>query len=247
MNNQTNSRILTFGDLWEIFTKRWLIMLLITFLCVGGVFLVNLVTFTPQYSSTATLYILRQDNNDQSDNAEDDFSLALKVINDCSYLLKKRVVLDEVIKNLNLDLDFKTLYTMISTSNPSSTRVLEVTVEADTPEEAMLIVNELCEVGQEKITEAMGFQQVSFYEHGTVETTPSNKLGLSTYLLVAVIAFILSYGLFLISFVVDDRIRTENDIQNYLGLTILADIPNTSDGKRKSKYKYGYGYRKRTR
>jgi hypothetical protein len=50
--------------------------------------------------------------------------------------------------------------------------------------------------------------------------------------------------IFLFIFLLDDRIRTEEDIERYLGLSILGDIPNIDDVKNKKKgyYKYkGYG------
>ena len=77
---------------------------------------------------------------------------------------------------------------------------------------------------------------------GTLDEGPSNVTGLTTYLLVGVIVAVLCYSIFLIAFLLDDRIRTEEDIQKYLGLSILGDIPNMKQADKKS-YGYGsYGY-----
>ena len=78
-------------------------MALAAVVAVGGLFIINRVTFVPAYSSTATLYILRQNEATATGNSDSDFSLALKVVNDCDYLLKSHSILDEVIQERNLN------------------------------------------------------------------------------------------------------------------------------------------------
>ena len=89
-----NIRVVTIIDLWYIFVHRLLVMALAVVVAVGGLFIINRVTFVPAYSSTATLYILRQNEATSTGNSDSDFSLALKVVNDCDYLLKSHSVLD---------------------------------------------------------------------------------------------------------------------------------------------------------
>lgn len=126
------------------------------------------------------------------------------------------------------DISYEDLSKTVSTSNPEDTRILEVSVEAASPEEAKRIVDAVCEVGTESITQAMGFQQVNLYEYGTIDTKPSNQTRKLTYALVGAVAAMLTYTAFLIFYLVDDTLRTDEDIQQYLGLTILGDIPNAN-------------------
>lgn len=230
-------RVVTLKDLWDIFVQRLWVLILTAVVAAGGLLLINHLTFVPAYSSTATLYILRQDNSTTTESSDTDFSLALNVVNDCDYLLKSHSVLDEVIQELDLEIDYKDLSESVSTSNPENTRILEVTVESDSPKNAKRIVDALCEIGQKKIAEAMGFQQVNLYEYGTLDPEPCNTTSMTTYLLVGMIAAILAYSVFLIVFLLDDRIRTEEDIERYLGLSILGDIPNSNE---KKNHQYGY-------
>ena len=51
-------------------------------------------------------------------------------------------------------------------SNPEDTRILEVTVKADSPKMAKAIVDRICTIGAARIEDAMGFQQVNVYELG---------------------------------------------------------------------------------
>ena len=238
MKNEMNAMEITLEDLLGIFIKRFFLMVLAAVVVMVGAFGVSKLT-KPRYESTATLYILRQ-NNEESSNTASDFSLALNVVNDCTYFLKSHAVLDEVIKELALSMSYDDLADSISTSNPDSTRILEVTVEAASPDEAKRIVDSLCEIGSEKIVAAMGFKQVNLYEYGTYEEEPSNKVGLMTYLLVGIVAAILVYSAFLLQFLLDDSIRTDEDVERYLGLSILGEIPD-ADSTKKGAYGYGYG------
>lgn len=239
MNEITQSsyegKTITIRDLWSIFVKRaWIIFLVAALSAVIAFGFVKL-TVTPQYSSTATLYILRQEDEVASSS---DFSLALNVVNDCDYLLKSNSVLDEVIRELKLDTPYEVLYNNISTSNPEDTRILEVTAVADSPELAKKIVDKLCQIGSEKITEAMGFQQVNLYEYGILNNKVSNGFGLSGYVLVAMIAAVLTYTVFLFIFLLDDRIQSPEDIERHLGLSILGEIPDANAPKKGGYYHY---------
>ena len=241
MNHEgENAKIITLKDLWDIFKQKWLIMALVAIISVITVFALQQFVFAPKYASTATLYILRQNESEVVQQADSDFSLALKVVNDCTYLLKSHAVVDEVIDRANLEIEYKDLQELITTRNPDNTRILEVTVESDTPQNAKRIVDMLCEIGQEKIAEAMGFQQVNLYEYGTLEQKPSNYIRKMTMALLGILMAIVTYAVFLIRFLLDDRIHTDEDIEKYLHLSVLGNIPNADEERKHKKYAY-YG------
>lgn len=243
MEEKTNVRVVTIKDLWEIFLRRLWVILLVSILTVGTVFASTALTFVPKYNSAATLYILQQNHGNNNNNQEyEDFNLALKVVNDCTHLLKSHSVLDTVIKDLNLDISYVELYHSIKVTNPQETRILEVVVESDSPEQAKKIVDQICVVGTEKITEAMGFEQVNFFERGIINNLPSNRTSTLLYALIGLLAMAATYAIFLFIHFVDDKIHTDEDIKNYLNLSILGDIPNIDDNKKK---KYGGKYYRR--
>ncbi len=238
MEEQANIKIVTLKDLWGIFIYRLWVILLVTVLVVGIVLTSTSLTYEPRYNSSATLYILQQ-NQTKPDLEYDDFNLALKVVNDCTHLIKSHSVLDTVIKNLNLDISYKELYSNIQITNPPETRILEVVVESSSPHLAKLIVDEVCGVGTEKITEAMGFEQVHFFEKGILNNAPCNRTPIYFYIIIGLVAIILTYSIFLFIYILDDKIHTDEDIKKYLDLSILGDIPNFDDNKKK---KYGGKY-----
>lgn len=234
MENYEDMRVISLRELWEILTKHLLVIALAAVLAVVVAFVGVKITYEPMYESTATLYILRQgDENMSSGDASTDFSLALKVVNDCTYLLKSHTVLNETISDLKLDMSYRDLYKAVSTSNPENSRILEVTVQADSPEKAKRIVDHICELGKEQIAAAMGFEQVNLFEYGVLDQNPCNGISILTYGLVGVVAAVAAYAVFLLIFLLDDTIRSGEDIERHLGLSILGEIPDIKEAAKK--------------
>jgi capsular polysaccharide biosynthesis protein len=242
MNQNSNDRIVTLRDLWNILRQRIVILAAVALLVASFGYLLAQLTYEPVYSSTATLYILRDsEHGDYSiGEANTEYALALKVVNDCTYMLKSRSVVDQVIADLDLETTYEVLSANISTNNPTSTRVLEVTVQAGTAKDAKAVVDSICTIGENKIAEAMGYDQVNVYEKGTLPKRPSNPVSILLYAIIGMAAAAVVYVWFVVAFLMDDRIRTEEDIQRYLGLSILGDIVNVYD-EHKNRHGYGHG------
>lgn len=238
MENETILRNITMKNLWDLLIERLWIILLAAVVVAGGLFTGGNLLTTPEYESTATLYILRQDGETSSSDISSDFSLALKVVNDCTYMLKSHSVLDALIEELDLDMGYRELYECISTYNPDDTRILEVTVTHTSAAEAKRIVDGLIRIGTMNINEAMGFEQVNLYEYGTLNTEPSNEVGILSCILAGGIVSVLVYCVFLIMYLLDDTIRKDEDIEQLLGLSILGDIPSLGGADGKTAY-YG--------
>jgi capsular polysaccharide biosynthesis protein len=243
MNTNRNERIVTLRDLWQILVKRLVIMLLVGVVVAGGSYLFAVASYKPTYKSTATLYILRDEDlgNSTVSEVNSEYSLALKAVKDCSYLLRSRSVLEQVIDELDLQFSYETLSSGMSTYNPSNTRVLELTVLAKDPQLAKQIVDKICVIGEQRITNVMGYDQLNVYEFGTVSQKPYNSVNPVMSLLMGAAAAAVVYVVFVLAYLMDDRIRTDEDIQRYLGLSILGEIANL-DEEHKGRYGYGYGY-----
>lgn len=244
MENKSFIREVTLGDLWRIFLHRLWVMVLAMVIVMGSYIAYDKLTYEPKYKSTATLYILKQQTESSGQyygQEYEDFTLALKVVNDCNHLLKSHEVLDTVIENLGLDISYNALRGSISTSNPEETRILEVTAVADTPELAKRIVDNVCDVGVVEVNDVMGIKQVNLYEYGILDTAPCNATSVMTYGIVGLAAMVFVYAIFLLTYLFDDRLKTDEEIERALELTVIGDIPNADSTK---SGKYGYKYRK---
>lgn len=240
MEEQTTLKTIAIKDLWDIFVKRVWIMALAAIVAAGSFFAISKATYVPEYSSTATLYILGQNDDSTTSEINTHLAIAAKIVNDCTHMIKSHTVLDPVRAELALNQSYATLKSKISTNNPKDTRILEVTAKAGSPEEAKAIVDAICDKAQTEIERTVGFEQVNIFEYGILNTVPSNATSLTTYILVGIVAAVLVYGVFFLIFMFDDSVWTDEEIDKYLGLSVLGDIPDANTTHRK-----GYGYYKK--
>ncbi|MBR2716009.1 MAG: hypothetical protein IKB73_07395 [Ruminococcus sp.] len=239
-NNNDNS--VKFTDLMYLFVSKLWVMILVAVIVGGSVFAFKYVTYQPMYKSTGSIYILRQ-GNEKLDDADynSDFSLALSVVSDCTKLLTSRTVLNEVIEKNSLPYTYGDLCTMITIENPVNTRYLEISVVSESAEEAKLVVDSICEIGKDQIVNLMGFNQVNIVDEGTLPKTPCNSKFSFTIVLYSLVAFILTYILFVLMYIFDDKISDPDTLEKNLGLSVLALIPNMEKSKNGDKGNVKYG------
>lgn len=190
MCDRPTLRRITPKDLLDVFRRSYRSVFLAAALVVAVFFMLRQVIYVPRYEATATLYLLRQPGEGH---APEEFSLSLSVVNDCTYMLKSHAVLDQAAEELALTQSYHALKQQITVVNPSGTRVLEVTVEAETPQQAKAIADCVCRIGAEKIEHAMGSSLVNLYEAGIAGETPSNRLSPLLYAGLGAAAAVLRY------------------------------------------------------
>ncbi len=237
MDAENNTITISAEGLIKVFTKRFWILLLVGVLSFALMLLYTVVAFVPQYESTGRLYILRQPGeNDSQQNA--DYQVSLLVTADCAQILTDHVVVDAVIEELGLDMTYEQLSRRIAVQNPTETRILYVTVTAGDPTEAKQIVDKVCEIGAEVITDLMGEDQAKFYGVGKVSEDPSNAPSVLFMGLISVALMIVVYIIFYIIFAINDHVGSGDAIEERLHVAILGDIPNAN---RRNKERGAYG------
>ena len=181
---------------------------------------------TPLYSSTAKLLVLPKETTLTS---LADLQLGSQLASDYSVLLTSRPVLQETVDNLDLNTGYGTLRSMISVVNPTDTRILEVTVTNPDPEMAKTIVNELADVSADYIGEQMEVVPPKVIEEGVVPSAPTSPDVTRNTALGALAGLVISAGIIVLRTIMNDTIRSEDDIEKYLGIPTLAVIPDRKD------------------
>lgn len=230
---EKNSKTITIKELWDIFCQRWWIILIATVIITGSLFVIDRVTFVPQYESVSTLYVMRENDDDTAAEKIQEYNLALWVIKDYDYMLKSRKVLGEVSKELEKEgiyTSYGKLKSSITVNNPEETRILEIRVVSGDPVHAKRIVDVLCKIGVEEIGGVMDSEnQITVFENGTYNENPCNRKSFTTFIILAFIIAIATYLIFMAAYLFDDRIKSNEDIEDFLSLSILGDIPEISE------------------
>lgn len=225
-------------DLLELlfaFRRRILWIVLAAILGGGISFAGTRVLMTPMYESTTTMLVLTSETTLSS---LSELQLGTQLTNDYEILTKSRAVLETVIENLNLNLGYEQLNNMVSISNPEDSRIMEITLTYPDPEEAKTIVDEIASVTSEFIGDQMEGIPPKIIDQGEVPSGPSSPSVSRNTLLGTLLGIVISCGIITVITVMDDTIKTEEDIEYYLGIPTLASVPDRKDyigGKKKAR------------
>ena len=251
MDERTRSvRTVTVKELWDIFLQRLWIIILTAVVVFGTIFAIYKLTYVPKYESVSTLYIMREEDDATAAEKIQEYNLALWGMYDYDYMLKSQKTLNSVCEELEKEgiiISYGALRSSISINNPENTRMLEVRIVSNDPETAKRTVDVLCEIGIDIIAEVMDSEdQITIFEEGNLNYAPCNRQSPWTFVLIGAICAIVVYLIFVAMYLFDDRIKSEEDITEYLSLSVLGDIPdiNASSekhhiyGNKKKQYRY---------
>ena len=204
---------------------------LLTALCA---FLYTSLLLSPTYQSSTQVYILnRTENNTITYN---DVQIGTQLTNDYAQLIRSRYVLEEVIQTMDLPVTYEALSDMVSVSTPEDTRIISITVTDTDPVRAMEIANAVREAASEHILNVMDIQAVNVVETANLPTYASGPNTARNILLGGMLGAALVMGILVVRFLLDDTVKTTEDVERYLGLSVLAVIPlneGEADGKRR--------------
>ena len=209
-------------DLRSIFLalKQRALLILATGLLFGCIScLFTIVFMTPKYTSSATMLVLPRDDNAS---AVSELQAGTQLTNDYAVLITSRPVLETVINTLNLDLSYDELEGSISVENPTDTRLLQISVENTDPEAAR-------DAASEYIGENMEVESPKIIEEGEIPTQRTSPSMRRMAVLGVAAGLVLSMGIIILITIMDDTIKTEDDITRYLNISTLANVPDRKD------------------
>ena len=213
-------------ELFYVLKKKILLILMAALIggCAAGAY--TQFFMTPVYSSMSSILVLSKETTLTS---LADLQLGASLTSDYTVLIKSTPVLEQVIENLNLDTTVEELKNQISINNPTDTRILEITVQDTDAAMAKKVVDEIANVSSDYIGDKMEVVPPKVIEVGkiaTVRTSPSVKKNTELGFLLGLVA---CAAIVVILAVMDDTIKTEEDIEKYLGISVLAKVPDRKD------------------
>lgn len=244
MNRENDNDEITI-DLAELFFVLWskIHVILLTGILLALVsFVGTKLLVTPKYTSDTKIYVLTKQDSSAGVTVND-LQTGAYLTKDYMELVKSRPVLEQVIAVLNLDIQTEQLSQMITVENASDTRILTIRVESEDPKEAKAIADAVRESVGIQITKIMDADSVNTIEEGNLPTSPSSPNLMKNMALGGILGIVLAIGIIVLIYVLDDTLKTPEDVENFLGLNVLTSIP-VSEGFKKSKKVKGMSAKK---
>lgn len=217
-------------DLFQVVFKKLHLVLLAGIIAALVAVLVTKLFMTPVYTSTTKMYVLsKQDAN--SAVTSSDLQAGSQLTKDYMELIKSRSVMEQVISQLQLDMSVDKLSGEITVSNTADTRILSISVENESPKLAKEIadaVRESASVQITQITQITDADAVNMVEEGNLPKDPTSPNTMKNAMLGGILGIFLALGAIVLIYILDDTIKTPDDVERYLGLTVLTSIPIAS-------------------
>ncbi len=212
-------------DLLELFQamihKLWLILLLLV-LGAGLAFGATKLLITPMYTASSEIYILTKTTTVTS---LADIQMGAQITSDFAVLAKSRPVVENVIKELHLDYTYEEVVSMISTENPSDTRILRINVQNADAELAKELANTFAEETAERVAYIMTTDKPKVVEEAVTPKQPSSPSVGKNTVLGGLLGMVLAMAVITVLYLMNDTIQTEEDVRKYLDLHTLAAVP----------------------
>ena len=181
---------------------------------------------TPVYSATATMLVLTKETTLSS---LADLQIGSQLTKDYNILITSRTVLQDVVDELNLDMTYKELMECITIENPSDTRILSITAIDKDPKMAKKIADTLAKTSADFIGDKMEVIPPKIIEVGKIATERTSPSVMKNSAIGFLLGFLACAAIVVVYAVMDDTIKTEEDIEKYLGVSVLAKVPDRKD------------------
>jgi len=223
MGCKTLEQELDLRDLWRMVANRWEIIVVIPLVAMLISAVVSIFFITPQYQSSATLLVLKQQPEQSLQYS--DLQISRQLVQTYREIARSRRVLDSVIDNLKLDYSYGQLREKVEVTSVRDTEVIHITVTDPNPRLARRIANQVADSFKAQTEEIMQLESVTILDYAVIPSRPVSPRIPLNIAIALVVGLMVAAGLVFLLEYLDNTVKTPEDVQEYLGLPVLGIIP----------------------
>ena len=178
---------------------------------------------TPKYTATAKLYMVSPSTGAAIDLT--DLNIGTSLSSDYEVLMKIRPIFEEIIDELKLDYTYETLCSMVTVGAVNDTRIIAVTAESTSPEEARDIANAVADKAVTYLPELMETPEPNIAEYAILPMEKSSPSLRKNVFLGGLGLMVVCLGILTVLFLMDDTLKTAEDVERALGVMPLTVVP----------------------
>ena len=216
-------------DLSKLFTilkknMKYLIILPIVFLVLSMVS--TFIFMTPKYSSSTQVLVNQKETDNQM--MAQQVQSNLQLVNTYSEIIKSPRILDKVSKNLKGKYSSEEISGMLTVSNQAESQILNIAVENESREAASKVANEIANVFSKDVSKIMNVDNVSILSKADTNGNQISPKPLINAVVGIFLGLIVALIIIFLKEMLDKRIKTEEDVEEILGLPVLGTIQDFS-------------------
>ena len=219
------------GELFKFFISKIKYIIFAVVLCIFVGFIYFNFALTPMYHSSTTLILVSDNNQQNSAMIQSEVNLNKNLVTTYSEIVKSRVVLSQVIKDLKLKEDVASLQKKISVTSVENTEIIKIQVSDKNNKVAQKIANTTAKAFMEQVKKIYNLTNVSTIDEAILETKPYNIHLIKQLFIAAFVGLIGSMGIVFLFFYFDTTIKSSKDIEDKIGLPVVGSVPIVKRGE----------------
>lgn len=213
-------------DLLELFRAVLKYIKLIIALCVvfglGG-FLVTKFLITPTYTASTSIYLTPQisesgslDYNSQMANS--------KLVTNAVNLLTQNNIMSEVAKDVGME-NAASVKKCITVTNEANTEIITITATTTDPKLSKNIANGTVSTFTKTMQKNLNVRNIEVVDKAKLSYVPSGPNIKKNTMLATLVGGVIGVGYAVLRFLFDNRLRTKEEAEKYLGIPVFCEIP----------------------
>jgi capsular polysaccharide biosynthesis protein len=217
-------------DILLIIQKRIWIILTLTILAALFVGTISAFFLDEIYASSTTLIVSKQkENSNINDLQLNDINLSRNLVDTYSVIIKSDRVLEKVLKEVNLALPIAELRSKIDVKSENNTEIIRITIEDTNSEIARDIANSVARVFMNEVTTLLRMDNVQVIDLAKASPSPVKPNVKMNTLIAAMIGLMAGIGIAFLLEMLDNTIKTQEDVQKYMDIPVIGIIPSFDD------------------
>ena len=211
-------------DFLDYLKKYILVIILVIVIFLAGIVFYDKKIKVPMYSANTTIVLTQTNQAQEATITQNDLQINSKLVSTYSEIVKSKLVLQQVITNLNLDYTYKELYKNVSVENVQNTEILKISVRDKDPNNSAEIVNNIAKVFSKEVSKIYELNNVSIIDKAQVPKDVSNNT-LKRDMVLAIFAAIFgSVALIFVIYYFDDTIKLTENLEEEIDMPVVAKI-----------------------
>lgn len=226
-------------EIIRILLQKWWVIGIFFLIAVIASFIISFYILHPVYKAEATLFVGKEGNK-LGGIELGEIQLNDKLVSDYREIIKSRLAAREIIRQLNLDVSVESFQNRVTVTTVNNSRLMKIAFESTEPQLAMDVANALSDFIIKKAEDIVDVKNVKVIDAAELPVNPIKPNKKMNLAIAGVIGIMLGVGLIFIMEYLDSTIKNGKDVERYLGLNVIGEIPKF-DGEERG-YKRGKLY-----
>ncbi len=218
-------------ELFNVLKKRLALIIVVTLLATIASGVVSFTVLKPVYKASTQILVSQAAAGSIASLAGISLDTDSKYIETYNVILKSPYILDQVIKELDLDTSAQALNGSVSVTQEGKSQVVSISVQNHDPAEAVIIANEIAQVFKTEISELMMINNIHILSAAELpeNPTPIKPQPMLNMAIAFVVGLMASVGIAFLLEYLDNTIKSEQDIEKLLGLPVLGAVSDITE------------------